>query len=73
MASIIGALRNADYNLQNNNPLSLGIGKIQVHNATILLEKGYNIWTEIEPLIERWGSVEEVPDIDENDGINQND
>ena len=76
MASIIEALQNANYNLENVKRVGivlLPMVKEQLNNATVLLEKGYNIWTEVEPLIERWGSVEAVPEIDDNDEINQDD
>jgi len=74
--SILEALQNADYNLDNVQKIGLGIlpiAKEQLHNAVILLDKGYNIWTQVEPLIERWGSVENVPDINDNKEINQDD
>lgn len=65
------ALQNADYNLQNNAGLGLVIAKSQVHNATVLLGKGYGIWTKVEPLLEKWGRVEDVPELDDNNDINQ--
>jgi len=73
--SIMEALQNADYNLDNaiKMPMLLPIVKEQLHNATVLLDKGYNIWTQVEPLLERWGSVENVPELDDNDEINQDD
>lgn len=73
--SIMEALQNADYNLDNamKMPMLLPMVKEQLHNATVLLDKGYNIWTEVEPLLEKWGSVENVPELDDNDDINQDD
>ena len=74
--SILEALKNADYNLDNVQKVGLGIlpiAKEQLHNAVTLLDKGYNIWTQVEPLIERWGSIENVPEINDNDEINQDD
>lgn len=73
--SILEALQNADYNLDNamKMPMLLPLVKEQLHNATTLLDKGYGIWTEVEPLLEKWGSVEDVPELDENDDINQDD
>ena len=72
-ASIIEALQNADYNMDNamKMPMLLPMVKEQLHNATVLLDKGYSIWTEVEPLLEKWGDVENVPDIDDNIGIDQ--
>ena len=59
--SILEALQNAEYNFKNG-----GIGMIlapgQLHNAIILLEKGYGIYDEVEPLLEKYGDVENVPD-----------
>ena len=63
--SIIEALQNADYNLKTNNVVGVLMAKEQVHNATVLLTKGYFIWTEVEPLLEKWGNVDDVPELDE--------
>ena len=63
--SILEALENADYNLQNNGAMGAMIAKMQVHNATILLEKGYGIYTEVEPLLEKYEKVEDVPEFDD--------
>lgn len=63
--SILEALAGADYNLQHNGLLGLQIAKAQVHNATILLEKGYSIHEEIESLLEKYGTVEDVPEKEE--------
>lgn len=71
--SIIEALQNADYNLSNNGGLGVMLAKQQLHNATVLLEKGYNIYTEVEPLLEKYGTVENVPELDDNKEINQDD
>ena len=60
------ALQNADYNLDNaiKMPMLLPLVKEQLHNATVLLDKGYGIWDEVEPLLEQYGSVEDVPEKD---------
>jgi len=45
--NILEALQNADYNLQNNASFysfCLEIAKSQLHNATVLLDKGYDIY-----------------------------
>lgn len=62
--SILEALQGAEHNLIINarNPLAVSIGKSQLHNAVTLLEKGYPIETEVDPLIEQFGDVESVPD-----------
>jgi hypothetical protein len=61
--SILEALQAADYNLSNvNNYLQVTIAGEQVHNAVTLLEKGYSLDDEVEPLLDQYGSVEDVPD-----------
>ena len=70
--SIIEALQYADYNLYKT-PTFVPLVQEQLHNATVLLDKGYNIWTEVEPLLEKWGNVENVPELEENHDINQDD
>ena len=60
--SILEALQNADYNIQNNGGLGLSIAKNQLHNAVMLLEKGYSLDDEVEPLLEKYGSVDAVPE-----------
>ena len=71
--SIMECLQNADYNLRTNGGLGVMLAKEQLHNATVLLDKGYNIWTEVEPLLEKYGRVEYVPELDDNEEMNQDD
>ena len=59
---IMECLQNADYNLRNNGGLGVMLAKEQLHNATVLLDKGYNIWEEVDPLLEKYGTVEDVPE-----------
>lgn len=61
--SIMEALQNANYNLDNlkSMPMLLPMVKEQLNNAVVLLEKGYNLWDEVEPLLEEHGNVDEVP------------
>ena len=65
--SILEALQNANYNLDNlkTMPMLLPLVKEQLNNAATLLEKGYGIDDEVEPLLEKYGDVENVPDKDE--------
>ena len=63
--TILEALQNADYNISNNGELGVMMGKNQLHNAAVLLEKGYSIYDEVEPLLEKHGTVENVPDLDD--------
>lgn len=61
--SIIRALQNAQYNVQlgQQMPALLPIAIEQIRNAIGLLEKGYDIDTLVEPLIEQYGDVDDVP------------
>jgi hypothetical protein len=61
--TILEALQNARHNFQNAAfmPVILPIANEQLNNAVVLLEKGYDIYTEVEPLLEEYGSVEDVP------------
>jgi len=59
---IIEALQNADYNLRNNGGIGMMLAKEQLHNATVLLDKGYGIYDEVEPLLDKFGDVESVPE-----------
>ena len=61
--TILEALQNANFNLDNcmkGLPL-LPLAKGQLNTAVQLLEKGYSIDDEVEPLLEEYGSVENVP------------
>ena len=60
--SILEALQNADCNLRENGKIGVMFAKEQLHNATTLLEKGYDLYTEVEPLLEEHGDVENVPE-----------
>jgi hypothetical protein len=60
--SILEALQNADYNIQNNGALGLTIAKLQLHNAVTLLEKGYKLHEQVENLLETYGTLENVPE-----------
>lgn len=60
--TVIEALQNADYNLRNNGPMAVVLAKGQLHNAVELLLKGYSLYEKVEPLLEKYGSVENVPE-----------
>jgi len=62
--SIMEALQNANYNLDNlkSMPMLLPMVKKQLNNAVTLLDKGYGIWDEVEPLLEKYGDIDSVPD-----------
>lgn len=62
--SILEALMNAQHNLGVTAlPFQRAIGLDQLNNAIGLLEKGYSIHTEVEPLLDKYGSIDGVPDI----------
>jgi len=63
--SILEALQNAEINLRNVEVLGMAIlplAQEQLHNAITLLEKGYSKYEKVEPLLEAFGSVENVPE-----------
>ena len=62
--SIMECLQNARYNLDNaiKIPMLMPMVKEQLNNAVELLDKGYDIWDEVEPLLEKYGTVENVPE-----------
>ena len=62
--TILEALQNADYNLQTKMAFVAEMAKDQLHNAVGLLNKGYSLETEVEPLLEKYGDVDDVPEID---------
>jgi len=67
--SILEALQNAEANLKNVKVLGMAIlpmAENQLHNALTLLEKGYSIYEEVEPLLEEFGEVENVPEFEED-------
>ncbi len=65
MATILEALQNANYNIDNVRKLGMAmlpLVKGQLNNAVVLLEKGYDLEDEVEPLLDEYGSVEDVPE-----------
>jgi hypothetical protein len=64
--TILEALQNAEMNLENVKHIGtaiLPIAQAQLHNAVTLLEKGYGIYEEIDPILDQYGTVENVPDL----------
>ena len=62
MVTILEALQNAEYNLSKSLGFTKTIGLEQLNNAIILLEKGYDIYDKVEPLLEKYGDVEDIPE-----------
>lgn len=68
--TILEALQNASLNLDNLKKTGielLPLVKSQLNNAVVLLEKGYDLEDEVKPLLEKYGDVNSVPII-----LNQN-
>lgn len=68
--TILEALQNANYNIDNVRTLGMALlplVKDQLNNAVVLLEKGYNLYDEVEPLLEKYGEVDNVPECEEDD------
>jgi len=66
--TILEALQNANYNLDNVKHMGMAfipMVKGQLNNAVVLLEKGYDLYDEVEPLLEEFGDVDSVPDKNE--------
>jgi len=59
--TILEALENANYNIKNNEGIGLILAKDQLNNAVELLNKGYGLYEKVEPLIEKYGYIENVP------------
>lgn len=63
--TILEALQNANHNIDNIKFMGtalIPLVKRQLNNAVVLLEKGYPLDQEVEPLLEEFGDVENVPD-----------
>jgi hypothetical protein len=65
--SILEGLQNTNINLDNLKTMGMAflpLVKEQLNNAVVLLEKGYSLETQIEPLLEEYGDVNNVPRFD---------
>ena len=63
MTTILDALQNANYNLQNAKmPLQLEMAKAQLHNAVTLLEKDYDLHDDIGEILSKYEKVEDAPE-----------
>ena len=69
--TILEALESAEMNLKNSKlhgiALAFQLAEDQIHNARILLEKGYTPYAAIEPLLEKYGAVENVPEVEDEE------
>ena len=66
--TILEALQNADFNFQSNVTIAQVFAKDQLHNAVTLLDKGYGLYIKVEPLLEEFGNVDNVPEAEERLG-----
>ena len=60
--TILEALLNAEINLEGEMGFQKRMGLAQLHNAIVLLDKGYGAYELVEPLLEEFGVVENVPE-----------
>ncbi len=67
--SILEGLMNADHNLNSGSAIGAMFAKEQLHNCTVLLQKGYETHEQVEPLLEATsdGKVESVPEKEGSD------
>ncbi len=59
--TILEALQNAEYNFNQNHGFGIAIAKEKLHNEIDLLEEGYCIYDKTENLLEKYGSIKDVP------------
>ena len=60
--TILEALENANHNIRYIGSIGLMFAKEQLNNAVVLLNKGYDLYDEIEPLLDKYDNVENVPE-----------
>lgn len=62
--TVLEALQNAQANLGNLRTLGMGLLPLvqdQLDNAVGLLEKGYSLNDKVEPLLDQYGDIDNVP------------
>ena len=62
--TILEALQNANYNSKMLKTVGMAILPImqsQLNNAVTLLERGYSLEDEVEPLLEKYGNIDNIP------------
>lgn len=67
MTTILGALRNAIANLDAANQI-ISTSRAQIHNSLTLIQKGYDFDIDMDALLTRYGTVENVPSKLTNNG-----
>ena len=53
---------NADINLNTPGGFSASLGLLQLHNAVILIDKGYDLYDDVSELINKYSSLEDAPE-----------
>lgn len=60
---ILEVLQSAEHNIQNTRGCGLTLGLQQLHNAIILLGKGYGVYGDFDDIVRPHnGNVEDVPE-----------
>lgn len=65
--TIMDWLENAEYNIGSPYPNAKLMALEQLQNAIILLAQGYSVYTNVDELISRYGSVYSIPPREEAD------
>lgn len=61
--TILDILQNAENNLnKSSNEKAKTLARLQLRNAIRLLHKGYSASDEIQPLLDKYGHVERIPE-----------
>lgn len=60
--TIYEALINADFNIKNGSGLGLFLSMGQLHSVVTLLKKGYSLNDQVEPLLEKFGYLDAIPE-----------
>lgn len=59
--TIMDWLENAEYNIGSPYPNSTLIAMEQLRNAIFLLGSGYSVYTNIDELLSKYGSIDSIP------------
>lgn len=61
MTTILDALQNARYNINAGPLITFEIGKEQINNCIILLQKGYPLDTNMNELLKKYPDINKIP------------
>jgi len=65
--TIMDWLENAEYNIGSPHPNSTLMALEQLQNAILLLAHGYSVYTDVDELISRYGSIDSIPPREESE------